>query len=86
MNTPNVEYHFVIKYNTQEGRFEIDYEAQSTNFDGKPVYDLDRGEWRPLYDGEWVKDGTEYNNAADDLWRLVSELNSARKNFTIPSL
>jgi hypothetical protein len=84
--TLNVEYHFVVTYNTETERFELDYNAQTTRLKDGPVWDADRQEWRPLQDWEWERDGTAYNNAADGLFTLVSELNRARKNFEVPSL
>jgi hypothetical protein len=82
----NVHYHYVIQYNTETGEFVLDYETQDTQFPNGPVWDPIHEEWRPLQDWEWQRDETAYNRAGDDIYRLVDELNKARKEWRIPTL
>ena len=69
-------YHYVVKYDTVTGEFEMDYETQSAVFGNGPVYHEDKDEWRPLHDSEWEEDKTDYNIAGDALYRaLHNDLN-----------
>jgi len=82
----NVQYHFVVKFDTEDGKFELDYTTQSVIFTEGSVYQPDKKEWRRLHDSEWERDETAYNRAGDDLYFLLDKLNDARQNYRVPSL
>ena len=86
MEQDRVHYHFVIQYDTDTGEFMLDYDTQDSQFPNGSVWDKDYEKWRPLRDSEWERDETVYNRAGDDLYRLVGELNKARKEWRVPSL
>lgn len=67
-----LEYHYVVKYNTATGEIDMDYETQSAVFGSGPVYDPASNDWRKLYDHEWENDNTLYNDAGDNLYRVIN--------------
>lgn len=66
-----LEYHYVVKYDTETGDITLDYDTQGSAFTDGPVYDPVKKEWRQLYDHEWEEDNTAYNDAGDNLAHLI---------------
>ena len=85
MTSANAKFFFVVSYDTETGEFDLDYQAQQEFTKGKPVLE-NSSHYRALSEWEWERDETPYNRAGDDLFRLIGELNDARKNFRPPSL
>ena len=69
-----MQYHYVVMYDDETGRFEMDYHTQESKFNNAPLFDTNTDEWLELEARHWETDNTIYNKAADTLYLAINDL------------
>lgn len=67
------QFHFVVMYDEETGKFEMDYDTQDVKFDNCPIYDVDADEWENCL-GHLDDDNSTYNRAADTIYLAIKDL------------
>jgi hypothetical protein len=73
--TENTQYHFVVYYDCNTGRFETDYDTRDALFWDGVAFNTATDEWRPLEPEEWAEEGTVYDKASDKLFEILQKEN-----------
>lgn len=73
-----MEWHYVVKFDTETNLWEHDVDTESVYFDNKTVWDTDKGEWLNgrIRDGIYLNDADRIDNL---IVQAVNSLNRERK-------
>ena len=63
----NKQYHFVVKFDAETQRFEMDYDTQEEKFHNAPVFDPETNSWVELTSDDIHWDGSLYSRSGDAL-------------------
>lgn len=69
-----MQYHYVVMYDDETGKFEMDYHTQEAKFNNAPLFDTNTDKWLQLEAHHWETDDTIYNRAADTLYLAIDNL------------
>lgn len=73
-----MEWHYVVKFDTETNLWEHDVDTESVYFDNKTVWDTDKAEWLNgrIRDGIYLNDADRIDNL---IVQAVNSLNRERK-------
>lgn len=63
--TMSKQYHYVVVFDEESGRFDLDYDTMSAVFPNGTVYETDSNEWSAVADADLYDDESVYNKAGD---------------------
>lgn len=69
-----MQYHFIVYYDTETGKYGTDYDTQDALFDGKPVYSPTLSKWFDIFEEDMLVEQSEYNRIADALEKVLENL------------
>jgi hypothetical protein len=74
------QYHYVVVWNVEKGRFEIDIETMDSNFPNGEIWNEDAQEWESRYEIDGMNEA--YLDIEDVLARALSDVNDMLEDLS----